>query len=144
MWFDHDLWIVQHLLSLQVMELHCTLPKTQAENLMSFPFCFVMRLCVAFLQIREAMEFENLAKQYLTHLIKQECWDTMEVKGRSIEVGQLNKITYTSSGWSTGCAFRAQAPPSPSTKRYSRINIKLPQNDFWRFFGNYILIFLRG
>lgn len=35
------------------------------------------------------MEFENLAKRYLTHLIKQECWDSMEVKGRSIEVRGL-------------------------------------------------------
>lgn len=34
------------------------------------------------------MEFENLAKQYLTHLIKLECWDSMDVKGRSIEVTQ--------------------------------------------------------
>jgi len=33
------------------------------------------------------MEMENLAKQYLTYLIKQECWDAMEIKGRSIEVG---------------------------------------------------------
>lgn len=32
------------------------------------------------------MEFENLAKQYLTHLMKQECWDGMDVKGRAIEV----------------------------------------------------------
>lgn len=40
------------------------------------------------------MEFENLAKQYLTYLIKQECWDSMEVKGRSIEVGESDdKLT---------------------------------------------------
>ena len=54
----------------------------------------------------------------------------MEVKGRSIEVGQLNKITYTSSGRSTGCTLRAQAPPSPNTIKHSKINIKLPQNEF--------------
>lgn len=39
------------------------------------------------------MEFENLAKQYLTYLIKQECWDTMEVKGRSIEVSWPVSLT---------------------------------------------------
>ena len=37
-------------------------------------------------RIREEKEFENLAKQYLAHLIKKECWDDMEVKGRGLQV----------------------------------------------------------
>ena len=41
-----------------------------------------------FLQIREEKEFENLAKLYITELIKKECWDEMEVKGRGIEVSE--------------------------------------------------------
>ncbi|ELU02415.1 hypothetical protein CAPTEDRAFT_160880 [Capitella teleta] len=35
-------------------------------------------------RIREDKEFENLAKMYLADLIKRECWDEMEVKGRGI------------------------------------------------------------
>ncbi|XP_013386289.1 cilia- and flagella-associated protein 43 isoform X2 [Lingula anatina] len=36
-------------------------------------------------RIREEIEFEDLAKRYVTHIIKTECWDEMVVKGRSIE-----------------------------------------------------------
>ncbi|XP_072041951.1 LOW QUALITY PROTEIN: cilia- and flagella-associated protein 43-like [Amphiura filiformis] len=36
-------------------------------------------------QIREEMEMEDLAKMYLRELIKNECWDSMVVKGRSIK-----------------------------------------------------------
>ena len=38
-------------------------------------------------RIREEKEFENLAKQYLAHLIKKECWNDMETKGRGLVVG---------------------------------------------------------
>ncbi len=39
---------------------------------------------VTSLQIREEKELDNLAKMYLADLIKKECWDNMEVKGRGI------------------------------------------------------------
>lgn len=35
-------------------------------------------------QIREEKELENLAKMYVADLIKRECWDNMDVKGRGI------------------------------------------------------------
>ena len=39
-------------------------------------------------RIRQEKELENLAKQYLAELIKNECWKDMEVKGRGIVVSQ--------------------------------------------------------
>ncbi|XP_077865529.1 LOW QUALITY PROTEIN: cilia- and flagella-associated protein 43-like [Saccoglossus kowalevskii] len=36
-------------------------------------------------QIHEDIEFENLAKIYLRDVIKQTCWDSMAVKGRSLK-----------------------------------------------------------
>ncbi|XP_064602614.1 cilia- and flagella-associated protein 43-like isoform X2 [Liolophura sinensis] len=35
-------------------------------------------------KIKEEIEFDNLAKMYLKEKIKTECWDSLEVKGRSI------------------------------------------------------------
>nr|DBA30891.1 TPA: hypothetical protein GDO54_006819 [Pyxicephalus adspersus] len=35
-------------------------------------------------KVRQEIEMENLAKQYLRDVIKKECWDAMAVKGRSI------------------------------------------------------------
>ncbi|KAM5172544.1 cilia- and flagella-associated protein 43 [Mantella aurantiaca] len=35
-------------------------------------------------RVRQEIEMENLAKQYLRDVIKKECWDAMAVKGRSI------------------------------------------------------------
>ena len=37
-------------------------------------------------QVREEIEFENLAKMYLREMIKRECWDEMVVKGRAVHV----------------------------------------------------------
>ena len=37
-------------------------------------------------QVREEIEFDNLAKQYLREMIKRECWDDMQVKGRALQV----------------------------------------------------------
>lgn len=37
-------------------------------------------------QVREEIEFENLAKMYLREMIKKECWDDMVVKGRAVQV----------------------------------------------------------
>lgn len=52
---------------------------------------------ISVLQIREEKEFDNLAKMYLAELIRKECWDDMEVKGRGITVGHpftiVNNIT---------------------------------------------------
>ena len=42
------------------------------------------------LQVREEIEFENLAKIYLREMIKRECWDEMDVKGRAIQVCHVN------------------------------------------------------
>ncbi|XP_062576681.1 cilia- and flagella-associated protein 43-like isoform X2 [Saccostrea cucullata] len=36
-------------------------------------------------RVREEIEFENLAKIYLREMIKRECWDEMNVKGRAIQ-----------------------------------------------------------
>ncbi|KAG8578874.1 hypothetical protein GDO81_010648 [Engystomops pustulosus] len=35
-------------------------------------------------RVRREIELENLSKQYLREIIKQECWDSMSVKGRSV------------------------------------------------------------
>ncbi|KAM8974806.1 cilia- and flagella-associated protein 43 [Pelodytes ibericus] len=35
-------------------------------------------------RVRKEIEQENLSKQYLRQIIKQECWDSMAVKGRSV------------------------------------------------------------
>ncbi|XP_041065246.1 cilia- and flagella-associated protein 43 [Carcharodon carcharias] len=36
-------------------------------------------------KVRETIEMENLANQYLCEVIKRECWDKMAVKGRTLE-----------------------------------------------------------
>ncbi|XP_068133207.1 cilia- and flagella-associated protein 43 isoform X2 [Hyperolius riggenbachi] len=36
------------------------------------------------LRVKQEIEMENLAKQYLRDVIKKECWDAMAVKGRSV------------------------------------------------------------
>ncbi|XP_032890082.1 cilia- and flagella-associated protein 43 isoform X2 [Amblyraja radiata] len=36
-------------------------------------------------KVRESIEMTNLANQYLREVIKRECWDQMEVKGRMLE-----------------------------------------------------------
>ncbi|XP_048407438.1 cilia- and flagella-associated protein 43 isoform X2 [Stegostoma tigrinum] len=36
-------------------------------------------------KVRETIEMENLANQYLREVIKKECWDNMAVKGRTLE-----------------------------------------------------------
>nr|XP_034327595.1 cilia- and flagella-associated protein 43 isoform X6 [Crassostrea gigas] len=36
-------------------------------------------------RVREEIEFENLAKIYLREMIKRECWDEMDVKGRALQ-----------------------------------------------------------
>lgn len=39
-----------------------------------------------FFKIRKDVEMHNLAKGYLTEIIKEECWNSMAVKGRSLKV----------------------------------------------------------
>jgi len=36
-------------------------------------------------ELRAQMELENTKNQYIHHLIKQECWDDMKVKGKSVK-----------------------------------------------------------
>ncbi|XP_072095169.1 cilia- and flagella-associated protein 43 [Mobula birostris] len=36
-------------------------------------------------KVRESIEMKNLANQYLCEVIKEECWDKMAVKGRTLE-----------------------------------------------------------
>ena len=48
-----------------------------------------LSICLVSSQIREEIEYENLAKMYLADLIKKECWDDMDTKGRGLCVGQL-------------------------------------------------------
>ena len=40
---------------------------------------------ISFLKVREEIELENLAKMYLRHIIKKECWDSMIVKGCGVK-----------------------------------------------------------
>ncbi|XP_053573053.1 cilia- and flagella-associated protein 43 [Bombina bombina] len=35
-------------------------------------------------RVRKEIEFDNLSKQYLRDVIKQECWDSMAIKGHSV------------------------------------------------------------
>jgi hypothetical protein len=37
------------------------------------------------LQVREEIEFENLAKMFLREVIKKQCWDSMVVKGCGVK-----------------------------------------------------------
>eukprot|EP00062_Callorhinchus_milii_P026615 gi/632988938/ref/XP_007883377.1/ PREDICTED: WD repeat-containing protein 96-like [Callorhinchus milii] len=39
-------------------------------------------------KVREEIELDQLANQYLRQVVKRECWDKMTVKGRSLEVSQ--------------------------------------------------------
>lgn len=39
-----------------------------------------------FFKIRKDIEMHNLAKRYLAQLIKEECWNSMAVKGRALKV----------------------------------------------------------
>lgn len=41
-------------------------------------------------RVREEIEYDNLAKQYLHEMIKRECWDNMQVKGRSLQAFNSN------------------------------------------------------
>lgn len=40
-------------------------------------------------QVREEIELGNIAKLFLKEKIKQECWDSMEVQGKTIKVRGL-------------------------------------------------------
>ena len=46
------------------------------------------QICVKMLsfQAYEAIELDNLAKMFIRSVIKQECWDNMTVKGKSLRV----------------------------------------------------------
>ena len=37
-------------------------------------------------ELRAKIDMENLATMYLQDLIKKECWDAMDVKGRVVKV----------------------------------------------------------
>ncbi|XP_071946948.1 cilia- and flagella-associated protein 43-like [Antedon mediterranea] len=41
-------------------------------------------------KVREDIEFENLAKSYLKEMVKNECWDSMNVKGRCTKAFHSN------------------------------------------------------
>lgn len=45
-----------------------------------------------FFKIKKDVEMHNLAKRYLAELIKEECWNSMAVKGRAL------KVTYITPG----------------------------------------------
>ena len=36
-------------------------------------------------QVRDEINLENLANRYLVYLIKKECWDDMETKGKDCD-----------------------------------------------------------
>lgn len=39
--------------------------------------------------MKKDVEMHNLAKSYLAEIIKEECWNSMVVKGRSLKVTEL-------------------------------------------------------
>ncbi|XP_076460305.1 cilia- and flagella-associated protein 43-like [Babylonia areolata] len=41
-------------------------------------------------RVREEILYDNLAKQFLHEMIKRECWDNMQVKGRSLQAFNSN------------------------------------------------------
>jgi len=45
--------------------------------------------------LREEKEMGNLAKLYLTDVIRHECWDDMLVKGRGIVVSLLHSCVFS-------------------------------------------------
>jgi hypothetical protein len=49
-------------------------------------------------KIRKDVEMHNLAKSYLTELIKEECWNSMAVKGRALKV-TLKTLTGENFPW---------------------------------------------
>ena len=57
--------------------------------LLGFSADICLYVCLISSQIREQIEFENLGKMYLAELIKKECWEDMDTKGRGLCVGQL-------------------------------------------------------
>ena len=46
-------------------------------------------------ELRVKIEMGNLAKMYLQDLIKKECWDAMEVKGRVVKVRNSQHSCHT-------------------------------------------------
>lgn len=44
-------------------------------------------------KIRKDVEMQNLAKRYLAELIKEECWNSMAVKGRALKVTAIRYHT---------------------------------------------------
>lgn len=42
--------------------------------------------------VREKIEFSNLAAMFLREHIKRKCWDQMLVKGRTIKVGSVETL----------------------------------------------------
>ena len=52
--------------------------------------CYHFYILSHYSQVREEIEFENLAKMYLREMIKKECWDEMVVKGRAVQVKLIN------------------------------------------------------
>lgn len=49
-------------------------------------FSFLFFPSPIFFKIRKDVEMRNLAKRYLAELIKEECWNSMAVKGRALKV----------------------------------------------------------
>lgn len=50
---------------------------------------FIVSLHLLFCKIRKDTEMQNLAKAYLAELIKEECWNSMAVKGRALKVTDI-------------------------------------------------------
>ena len=49
--------------------------------------------------VREEVEFSNLAAMFLKEQIKKECWDKMTIKGRSIKVRELGEVIILMTVW---------------------------------------------
>lgn len=46
-----------------------------------------------FFKMRKDVEMHNLAKRYLAEIIKEECWNSMAVKGRALKVTDITANT---------------------------------------------------
>jgi len=65
---------------------------TLTFDLFRFEFRMLLFCCV---KMREHKEMENLAKLYLTDVIRRECWDDMLVKGRGLVVSRSRHFPFS-------------------------------------------------
>ena len=59
----------------------------QIEEVPKSSFCYLHYAPNLFYEkVREEIELENMRKLYVTEMLKKECWDSMEITGKTITV----------------------------------------------------------